>query len=179
MTTEMTDEDAFYCALGHTIAQWAVVEQSLFKLYGEIMKPQIWIVTSATYHVQQTFRAKLNLVDMALKASYPDKQFPELRESWKNLSGKMTKISGKRNDLAHLVVGTDPDLVMILRPDPFNAKAMLKEDYKSKTYYIEDIKSAESEFKELSHEVDGFTRDLPPPPLLRRQRSRKQGNDPD
>ena len=50
----MADYDTFYSAQGKAIARWADVELALFKVYLEIMRPQLWVVTSATYHVPQT-----------------------------------------------------------------------------------------------------------------------------
>ena len=169
MTTTSNTEDEFYAALGRAVLQWAVVEQDLFKLYGEIMKPQLWVVTSSTYNVVQTFRGKLSLVAVSIKASYPEESYSQLIESWKNLNNKLTNKSSKRNDLVHLSLGTDPNLNLCLKPDPFNAKAMLSETYKSKTYLLEDIKLVETNFLELSRELVSFIENLPLPPLLRRE----------
>jgi hypothetical protein len=163
------DEDKFYSALGRAITQWANVEQSLFQVYNHIMKPQIWVVTSATYHVAQAFNNKLELVNMAIKAAYNHDSYADTNESWVKLKVKLRKISGKRNDIAHLIAFNDIESGIHLRPAILNAKAMLNEDYKSKIYRANDLQKLQKTFNDLSNEVDNFRESLPPPPLERRK----------
>jgi len=167
-TSTCNDEDQFYAAIGRTITQWANVEQSLFQVYNHIMKPQIWLVTSATYHVAQTFNNKLELVSMAVKSAYNDKSYTDTNKAWVKLKDKLRKISSKRNDIAHLIAFNDIENGLQLRPAILNAKAMLNEDYKSKIYKTKDINKLQKTFINLSHDVDEFKKSLPPPPLERR-----------
>jgi len=167
-TTEAANEDMFYAALGRAITQWADVEQSLFQIYNHIMKPQIWVVTSATYHVTQTFNNKLALVNMAIKSAYSDNSYNDTHKKWSKLQNKLSKVCGKRNDIAHLIAFNHIEDGLYLRPAMLNAKAMINEDYKSKKYTTKDLQSLKIIFSKLSHEVDDFRDELPPPPLDRR-----------
>ena len=166
-TQTCNDEDEFYASIGRAITQWANVEQSLFQVYNQIMKPQIWLVTSATYHVAQTFNNKLELVSMAVKSAYNDKSYADTNKAWVKLKEKLRRISSKRNDVAHLIAFNDIEAGLHLRPAVLNAKAMLNEDYKSKIYKTKDIQKLQKSFNELSQDVDSF-RELLPPPLERK-----------
>lgn len=132
------------------------------------MKPQIWLVTSATYHVAQAFNNKLALVNMAIKSAYNDKSYADTNKEWVKLQNRLSKVSRKRNDIAHLIAFNDIESGLHLRPAILNAKAMINEDYKSKTYSTKDLQSLQKAFYELSHDVDSFRESLPPPPLERR-----------
>lgn len=166
--TVAANEDMFYAALGRAITKWADVEQSLFQVYNYIMKPQIWVVTSATYHVTQAFNNKLALVNMAIKSAYSDNSYNDIHKEWDKLQKKLSKVSGKRNDIAHLIAFNHIEGGLYLRPAVLNAKAMINEDYKSKKYTAKDLQSLKIIFSKLSHEVDDFRGTLPLPPLERR-----------
>ncbi len=168
----MTDEDDFYAALGRAITSWSAVELNVYKIYHEIMKPQLWVVTSTTYHVAQIFRQKLAVVDAAIQSGYNDENYyAHLHKEWETLKKRINRNGTKRNDIAHLAVFNDLEKGLCLRPELMNAKAMLDEAYKSKIYWINDLKQCISDFSDLASTIQSFVDRLPPPPLSPQRRS--------
>ena len=169
---QMNDEDAFYCALGRAISEFAEVEDSLYRLYGEIMKPQTWIVSSATYHVQKTFVNKRELVRTALKASYDPEtpEYSQLHIDWRIIDDKLKDAGRDRNRIAHMPVIDTYQKTLHIRPSFFNAKSMLNGDYRSPKFNFElsGLLRLRTEFNGLIGEVVLFTNALPLQPLLRR-----------
>ncbi len=172
---ENNNEDSFYRELGLAISQWSAVERGVYLIYEEIMKPQIWVVVSSTYHVSQVFRQKLAIVDIAIKSAYNNTEhYKDLHKEWKSLKARISKNSTKRNDIAHLSTFHDIDGIC-LRPELMNAKAMLEQSYKSKTYRLKNLEQCTKDFYMLVNDIDVFVARMPPPPLspLRRSRPKK------
>jgi len=157
---DKSEEDVFYAALGRAISEFAEVEDSLYTLYGEIMKPQIWIVSSATYHVSKTFDNKRELVRTALTASFmPDNNhYKELHSKWKVIDDKLETAGSQRNKIAHLPVIDTYGEPLHIRPSFFNAKSMLKKDYRKEVfnYDLAKLNRLRNEFNELVGDIRIF-----------------------
>ena len=169
---DKSEEDEFYSALGRAISEFAEVEDSLYVLYGEIMKPQTWIISSATYHVSKTFDNKRELVKTALKASYNSEtnEYIEMHKTWEDIDIALQKAGAKRNKIAHLPVIDTYDEPLHIRPSFFNAKSMMKGDFRKDNfnYNLAKLKQLRIEFNKLVGDIRLFANQLPLQPQLRR-----------
>ena len=92
----------FYSALGEAIAEWSMVEYSLFDLYVLSLSVKIesknFFPISASYHSISGFRARLNMVDNAIISVDRDEK---LLKKWTTLKSRISKKATRRNHLAH------------------------------------------------------------------------------
>ncbi len=173
LNREKSEEDEFYAALGRAISEFAEVEDQLYVLYGEIMKPQIWKISSATYHVSKTFDNKRELVRTALEASYDSEinEYTELHNAWKKIDNDLQEAGKKRNKIAHLPVVDTYGEPLHIRPSFFNAKSMMKGDYRKAdfNYDLAKLQQLRNEFNKLVGDIRLFVNELPLQPQIRRK----------
>lgn len=169
---EKSEEDEFYAALGRAISEFAEVEDQLYVLYGEIMKPQIWKISSATYHVSKTFENKRELVRTALEASYGSEinEYKKLHDLWKKIDADLQEAGKRRNKIAHLPVVDTYGESLHIRPSFFNAKSMIKGDFRKAefNYDLARLQQLKQEFNKLVGDIRMFANELPLQPQLRR-----------
>lgn len=105
MTTPTNDEyQNFYAAIGRGITLWAEIENKLSLVYSYLVFDTSQAAQDSFYSVG-TFRAKLNLVDVASRSGFMRMEnmtpaMPRIK-AWNNLKNRLERLSKDRNKLAH------------------------------------------------------------------------------
>jgi hypothetical protein len=105
MTNPTNDEyQNFYAAIGRGITLWAEIENKLSLVYSYLVFDTSQAAQDSFYSVG-TFRAKLNLVDVASRSGFMRMEnmtpaMPRIK-TWNNLKNRLERLSKYRNKLAH------------------------------------------------------------------------------
>jgi hypothetical protein len=177
----LTASDAFYAAIGRAIAEWASVEQSLFRIFLSALDGADHHAASAAFHSVLAFSAKLDMTSATLQvrlgrkplhAGYSHFIEPhpildqwlgvknDMRRRQKSLHGKISTLSKERNKLAHYVVVVDRSLkdhpVPKLRKTPYNAANLPSHLSEENAYETERITEMQASFATLFTEMEDY-----------------------
>jgi hypothetical protein len=96
-----------YTAIGRALSAWSWVEEGLCQIYTTVIFERSTLTAplpaighaQASFWAIESFRAKLNVVDAALKMRC--RHLPETLKLWSILYKRAREKNNKRNDLAH------------------------------------------------------------------------------
>ena len=85
--------EAFYAALGRAITQWAAVEYGLKETYHASLGNVTFWMCSAVFYAVDSFRAKLQMVDAAVKMATPQRL-----QDWQTLHARIEANTNPHNE---------------------------------------------------------------------------------
>jgi hypothetical protein len=103
MTKPNPDESEVYAAVGRALSAWSHVEESLCMIFLTATLLKLTgpspIYLQASFWAIESFWAKVNMVDAAIKSRYAD--HPECLALWSVLYKRARSKNNLRNELAH------------------------------------------------------------------------------
>jgi len=143
--------DNFYRAYGVALLSWQHVEHSLFRVYWAMFTAKVLKEAGAAYYTQDSFGAKLRLVEGLAKVTLSG----EMLEAWVGLNKRIKAASVDRNVLAHLTAvadfQADGSLELVLAPAIFVPSKLVRT---AKRYDANECHRLTVAFEQLSEDTD-------------------------
>jgi hypothetical protein len=148
--------EAFYAALGRAITQWAAVEYGLKETYHASLGDVSFWMCSAVFYAVDSFRAKLQMVDAAVKMATPQRL-----QDWQKLHARIEAKATIRNKLAHFTVINFPQgksgRRINLRPNIFDPRHLpINSKRPMGGYFLQDLEAIPGQFSSLAHALENF-----------------------
>lgn len=156
----------FYIALGKAMCEWQYLEEELFWMYRFFLGRADSEIASAAFYSHHSFRGKTRLLKTSGKiyfeanigdrTQYTQGRMRECIRNLKDVLASCEKLSEKRNDLAHHMIGYDDSSSSVVLAPPYPARILKDVPPKS----TKDILSICEEFTDLADFVSYFNRSL-------------------
>lgn len=118
----LSQDSAFYEALGRAIGGWAQVEGALYVMFLTVLKLPHADPAAAAFHAIVSFQGRLRMVDSAALFSLANSP---LLPRWKELAEHVRRKEARRNQAAHFMPRRDFDTAQVPRlylgPHPYDA----------------------------------------------------------
>jgi len=159
-------ENAFLCAVGVCITQWAFIDRQLFRLFRRGIGAATFRA-AIVYYDQHTISQRLRQVDGLLKELFEPEEHNELRSWWDELHKRISDLLPTRNIIAHQPVrrlgtleGGKPVYIYGIHIEPY--QRYLKKTYKGMKgkdmLRTEDLNTHAEEAAELHAELASFAK---------------------
>lgn len=153
-TIKPLSPDDFYKAYAIAMLNWQKVESALFRLLYSLFEGGNLEQVGAAFYSQDSFGAKLRLVDATAGSVLRD---PRLAE-WTALNRDLGSASAHRNVLAHLPAvvefGADGSMGLVLQPSLYVPENLRRR--KNRKYDAGQCEQLANEFEALEFRLDTF-----------------------
>ena len=153
----------FQASLGNAVATWQLIELILQFVFQAAIKSPHEGVVAAVYYKVVNFRARLDMIDAAIKQKHEKTQ---TLEQWEAISATISSRSKRRNAIAHSIMYFEPGAKagkrIFMGPSVTNP-SMLKDikTVKRGAIYRDDLEEMVRLFNEARGQLTEFTTKMP------------------
>lgn len=153
-------EREIFCAVGKCLRAWSGVEHSLTQLYCSLndVSHSAFTTVQVTFEAIHSFEIRLSLTNEVIK--YDQRNEGIFQKQWNGLHNKISKMSRKRNQVAHfdIVVHRDSENETIeVKLHPFFTLRGLVTSTGATPLTANDILSREKSFIDLGDRISRFS----------------------
>ena len=104
-TRGATDKDTLHLARGNALNEWEMTENNLARLFCSILRAREFAICSKAYGAIAASKVRSDMIESAMEAHFLIWPSEPLAEKFKALNNKVGQFAGRRNEIAHSIIG--------------------------------------------------------------------------